>query len=192
MPLGLRRAFVRDALPQHLAGPPSSANRRQVGRDRSPAPRRRTGRSGCRPSDRCWKVGLRAGLLPLEGTVPMAKDGKVTSRDRRPRVRRRVHPDLPAPPERRDVRDLPARSAGELDECGDRFGIDGATPTTRSCSPTRTSTPSTSTRRSPTTRRSRSPRSRPASTWPAPCRWPPRSTSAGRSSRQQRAAARST
>ena len=57
-----------------------------------------------------------------------------------------------------------------------------AIPTTTRCSPTPTSTPSTSTRRSPTTRRSRSRRSRRASTSPARCRWPRRSTNAGRSS----------
>ena len=38
----------------------------------------------------------------------------------------------------------------------------------------------------------RSPRSRPASTSPAPCRWPRRSTSAGRSSKRSSRAARST
>ena len=43
-------------------------------------------------------------------------------RHRRSRIRRRVHPDLPASPERGDVRDLPARPE-ELDACGDRFGV---------------------------------------------------------------------
>ena len=71
--------------------------------------------------------------------------------------RRRVHPHLPAPSQRRDVRHLPPQRK-ELDACGDRFGIKTRYTSYDDLLKIPTSTRSTSTRRSPTTPRSRSPR----------------------------------
>ena len=127
--------------------------------------------------------GVRRGEAPR---LIMTTDKKIRVAHRRPRVRRRVHPDLPAAPERRDVRHLPPRQERARRVRRPVRDREALHQLRRAARATRTSTPSTSTRRSRITRRSRSPRSRPASTSPAPCRWRRRSTSAAQIVESQR------
>ncbi len=106
--------------------------------------------------------------------------------DHRAGLRGRVHSHLSELSRRRAVRHLPPRPEGPATSAATATASRPATPITANCSRTRTSTRFISTRRFPTMPGCRSRASRPASMWPAPCRWAPRSTSAARSSLAQR------